>query len=146
MENEGRVTVDIPTKFMESQNIFFIQHAPDASYARQIGDLHKFDIQDLIKDVKAKILQRSGFGIRGLARIFKAMDENGNKGLDVDDFRWGLMDYGISITKEEAGEILTHFDTDKNGCVNFNEFLVTLRVSIFSKIPFLQLFLKYRVI
>jgi len=24
MENEGRVTVDIPTKFMESQNIFFI--------------------------------------------------------------------------------------------------------------------------
>jgi len=55
------------------------------------------------------------------------MDENGNKALDVDDFRWGLMDYGISITKEEAGEILTHFDTDKNGCVNFNEFLVTLR-------------------
>ena len=129
MENEGRLTSDIPTKFMESQNIFFIQHAPDASYARQIGDLSKFDIQDLIKDIKAKILQRSGFGIRGLARIFKAMDENGNKSLDVDDFRWGLMDYGISISKEEAGEIMAHFDKDKNGCVNFDEFLVTLRVS-----------------
>ena len=71
------------------------------------------------------------------------MDENGNKGLDVDDFRWGLMDYGISITKEEAGEILTHFDTDKNGCVNFNEFLVTLRVSIiYQHLSIYNLFLK----
>jgi hypothetical protein len=30
------------------------------------------------------------------------MDNNGNSLLDVDDFRWGLMDYGISISKEEA--------------------------------------------
>ena len=61
------------------------------------------------------------------------MDENGNKNLDVDDFRWGLMDYGISVSKDEAVEILTHFDKDKNGTVNFDEFLVTLRVSSFFK-------------
>ena len=61
------------------------------------------------------------------------MDENGNKNLDVDDFRWGLMDYGISVSKDEAVEILTHFDKDKNGTVNFDEFLVTLRVSLFFK-------------
>lgn len=30
------------------------------------------------------------------------MDENGSKTLDVDDFRWGLKDYGITISKEEA--------------------------------------------
>lgn len=55
------------------------------------------------------------------------MDENGNKKLDVDDFRWGLMDYGVSITKEEAAEILIHFDKNGDGAVNFDEFLVTLR-------------------
>lgn len=64
------------------------------------------------------------------------MDENGNKNLDVDDFRWGLMDYGISITKDEGVEIMTHFDRDKNGSVNFDEFLVALRVSIFQKFDF----------
>ena len=57
------------------------------------------------------------------------MDERGDKNLDVDDFRWGLMDFGVQVTKEEANEILAHFDKDKNGSVNFNEFLVTLRVS-----------------
>ena len=49
--------------------------------------------------------------------------------LDVDDFRWGLIDYGISITKEEAVMVLDHFDRDKNGQVDFNEFLRALRVS-----------------
>ena len=74
-------------------------------------------------------MTRSAFGIRGLARIFKAMDENGNKKLDVDDFRWGLMDYGVNVTKEEATEILNHFDRNGDGNVNFDEFLVCLRVS-----------------
>jgi hypothetical protein len=49
----------------------------------------------LIDDIKEKIVSRSSNGIRGIARIFKAMDNNGNKLLDVDDFRWGLLDYGI---------------------------------------------------
>lgn len=56
----------------------------------------------MIREIKSKIIERSANGIRGIAKIFKAMDENGNKMLDVDDFRWGLKDYGISITKEEA--------------------------------------------
>ena len=63
-------------------------------------------------------MQRSAFGIRGLARIFKAMDENGNKQLECDDFRWGLMDYGVSVTKEEASEILNHFDKNGDGKVD----------------------------
>jgi len=74
-------------------------------------------------------LTRSSFGIRGLARIFKAMDENGNRKLECDDFRWGLMDYGVSVTKEEAAEVLNHFDKSGDGRVDFDEFLVTLRVS-----------------
>lgn len=60
-------------------------------------------------------MERSNNGIKGIAMIFKAMDNNGNHMLDVDDFRWGMIDYGIQISKEEAQQILTHFDRDKNG-------------------------------
>ena len=93
--------------------------------------LHKFSIEDLVNEIKAKIIERSSNGIRGIARIFKAMDDNGNHMLDVDDFRWGLKDYGISITKEEAAMVLDHFDRDKNGQVDFNEFLRALRVKFY---------------
>jgi Ca2+-binding EF-hand superfamily protein len=89
--------------------------------------LNKFTIDDLIKEIKAKIVERSANGIRGIARIFKAMDENNSKTLDVDDFRWGLKDYGITITKEEATQVLEHFDRDRNGTVDFNEFLRAMK-------------------
>ena len=102
LENKGMITGDLPTKFQEDQNVFYIVTSPSPQYAVPIEELNKFTIEDLIKEIKAKIIERSSNGIRGIARIFAAMDNNGNKLLDVDDFRWGLKDYGISISKEEA--------------------------------------------
>lgn len=54
------------------------------------------------------------------------MDLNGNGLLDVDDFRWGLMEYGVSLSKEEGLTVLKHFDKDGSGSVDFNEFLSSL--------------------
>ena len=76
--------------------------APDASYSKAIEELHKFSVDDLCAEIKAKILDRSAGGIKGISRIFKAMDDNGNRQLDVDDFRWGFIDYGFQLSKEEA--------------------------------------------
>ena len=65
----------------------------------------KFDINDSMKDLKAKLYERSNFGIRELIAIYQAMDKAGDHSLDVDDFRWGLMDFGIQISKEDAQEL-----------------------------------------
>jgi len=129
LEREGRITVDVPTKYQMSQNVFCLQTAPDASYARPIEELAKFDLNDLVREIKAKIFDRSQFGLRSLTKIFKAMDKKGDGCLDVDDFRWGLLDFGIEITKDESMELLKHFDSDKNGLVNFSEFMNALKVS-----------------
>lgn len=130
LEKEGKITGDIPSKFQEDQNVFYFVTAPAASYAVPIEELNKFTIDDLIKEIKSKIVERSANGIRGIARIFKAMDENGSRTLDVDDFRWGLKDYGVTISKEEAQQVLDHFDRDRNGQVDFNEFLRAIKVII----------------
>ena len=76
--------------------------APNSSYSVPMDELQAFNIDDLIKEIKEKILQRSAAGIKGIARIFRAMDDNGNRSLDVDDFRWGFIDYGFNVSKEEA--------------------------------------------
>ena len=102
LEKEGKTTGDLPSKFQEDQNVFYFLTAPDPSYAVPIEELNKFTIEDLVKEIKQKILERSSSGIRGISRIFKAMDNNGNHMLDVDDFRWGLRDFGIILSKEES--------------------------------------------
>lgn len=93
-------------------------------------ELQKFNIDDLIEEIKAKLLQRSSGGIKGIARIFKAMDDNGNRQLDVDDFRWGFIDYGFNLSKDEAQRLLERFDRDGNGTISYDEFLRFLKGDI----------------
>ena len=79
-----------------------------------------------MKDLKTKISMRSLYGLKALTKIFKAMDTNGSKTLDVDDFRWGLMDYGVQISKDEGAELLA---SQGGSGVNFETFLDQFRVS-----------------
>ncbi len=72
---------------------------------------------------------KSRFGIKALERLFKAIDEKSEKNLDVEDFRWGLLDYGIQISKDDALEVLQRYDTDKCGLINFPKFIDSLTVS-----------------
>jgi hypothetical protein len=109
--------------------LFILHTAPDASYARSIAELSKFDINEAMRDLKARLYERSCFGCRELTSIFQAMDKAGSHRLDVDDFRWGLMDYGVQISKEDAHELQAHFDNE--GQVNWRAFLDSLVVSIY---------------
>ena len=67
------------------------------------------------------------FGIRGISHLFKKMDKNGNKQIDINEFYWGLKEFGVSLTEEEAGGVLRLFDRDRNGTISFEEFLRALK-------------------
>jgi hypothetical protein len=63
--------------------------------------------------------------MRSLTRIFQAMDGKNTCRLDVDDFRWGLLDFGIEISKDEACEMSPHFGGDN--CIHWGDFLKAIR-------------------
>lgn len=129
LEQDGRKTVDVPSKFQKQQNVFCIQTAPDASYSRPIEALAQFDVNELLRDIRTKLRERSSMGLCALEKIYQAMDTKSNCKLDVDDFRWGLLDYGIQISKEDATELLGHYDADNCGTIHYKDFLSALRVS-----------------
>lgn len=66
------------------------------------------------------------------------MDTKGDKMLDVDDFRWGLMDFGIQISKDEGLELLNNFSKDASA-INFEVFLNEFRVSSTNLICFIKI-------
>jgi len=87
------------------------------------------DFRTVVAKVRAKILQRSGStgGLRGLTRIFRSMDDNGNRTLDKSEIKSGLQSYGLDLTNDELDIVLKYFDRDRSGTVDVTEFLVGIR-------------------
>ena len=62
------------------------------------------------------------------------MDDDGNKKIDIKEFKKGLRDYGVDIEPDEVLEMYNAFDKDGSGFIDFDEFLVNLRVSLICRI------------
>ena len=101
LEGVGSIAPGVPTKFQNDQNMWCIATSPDPSYDWDLEEA-KFSVDDLLKDIKAKLLERGAYGIRGLGRIFRILDDNRNHQLDSYEFMNGLRDYGFGITDDQA--------------------------------------------
>jgi len=55
-----------------------IETAPSAEFDQPIEQLQKVRTEDLIAQIKNRILEQSSYGIRKIAKIFSALDKNGD--------------------------------------------------------------------
>ncbi|XP_017773627.1 PREDICTED: calcyphosin-like protein isoform X2 [Nicrophorus vespilloides] len=83
--------------------------------------------EDPIARLRLVCLSRGATGILGLGRMFRRLDDDGNKQLNLDEFMVGLRESGLEIGEFEAKELFSKFDTDNSGGINMNEFLVRIR-------------------
>lgn len=90
-----------------------------------------YDGATLVRDIRETLGARGSLTIRGLAQMFKSLDNNKNRSLDAEELESGLRDYGINLNSEQIRVLVKFFDKDGSGNINFNEFLSAIRVSIF---------------
>ena len=84
--------------------------------------------KDVLESLRAQCLARGSTGIIGLGRVFRIMDDNGNKTLDKDEFSKGLRDYGVQVTPDQVDELFQQIDKDGSGSIDYEEFLRAVRV------------------
>ena len=77
----------------------------------------------VLRKIKDTIKGRGVHGIRALGRMFRIIDDRGNGLLDREEFKFGLIDYGINITEEEFDMVMSVFDANGDGVISFDEFI-----------------------
>ena len=63
-------------------------------------------------------------------RTFRIYDDDGSKGLNLEEFMEGVKDYGLDFSADDTKALFQTFDKDGSGTLSFDEFLISLRVSI----------------
>jgi Ca2+-binding EF-hand superfamily protein len=84
-------------------------------------------VQGLLTRLRTETITRNGnSGIANMGRLFRIMDDSGDKRLSPGEFSKGLADYGIQISRAEVNMIFAKFDADGSGSIVFDEFLLAL--------------------
>lgn len=81
----------------------------------------------IVKKVRDSIKARGAHGIRGVGRTFRRMDDNGDRKIDKQEFKWGLKDTGLKLDDKELNTLFKFFDRNNQGHIDFDEFLGALR-------------------
>lgn len=84
-------------------------------------------VRELNIKFKLAIQTKGGIGVRSLKHIFKRMDTNGNKSLDISEFEQALAAFGLFPKKVELQALMKFYDVNRDGSVSYEEFLTGLR-------------------
>eukprot|EP00736_Rhodelphis_marinus_P002489 Rmarinus@m.29243 len=84
------------------------------------------DPEACLAKVRAKVASRAK-GFRGLARLFRIMDDNRDHKLDREELRYGIQDCGVFLSGKEHEAVFRYMDEDKDNFVTLNDFLVAMR-------------------
>ena len=120
----GADMVEAPS---EKPNFFSFKTADNADAAVDNRGLKEMTPEVVLELVKSLLLDRGVSGIRGLSRVFKLLDDRGLGKVSHDDFRYGMIEYGIHLSGDELDLIVEHFDKNKDGFIEFEELLSAFR-------------------
>ncbi|XP_063989371.1 calcyphosin-like protein isoform X1 [Diachasmimorpha longicaudata] len=108
-------------------------HRPVSATTRQEAEMVNWaqraihGAADAIEKLRLLCLSRGANGILGLARVFRRMDEDGNKQLSKEELIEGLGEMGFELNEGEIDEIMSKLDVDGNGSIDLTEFITAVR-------------------
>ena len=99
-------------------------------FGRQIGGTPSQGAQSgeaLLQRLRDKLKTRGARGIIGLGKQFRIMDDNHSMSLDKFEFNKAMHDYMLGFSEGEISKLFAHFDIDRSGLIEYDEFLRAIR-------------------
>lgn len=99
-------------------------------FGRQVGGTPAASQQSgeaLLDKLRKKLKTRGARGIIGLSKQFRIMDDNHSLSLDRFEFTKAMQDYMLGFSENEISRLFGHFDYDRSGLIEYDEFLRMIR-------------------
>ena len=86
-------------------------------------------VENSLALLREQLIARGARGIVGLQRKFRIMDDDGSKSLNLVEFKKGIKECALKLTELQLSLLFSYFDKDRSGSVDFDEFIIGIRVS-----------------
>ena len=128
-ERVGRVTGDTPLRGQEKQNSWvLIGGQRECDEYDEDQNYKSIKVEDILNGISAFLRNKGVYGLRGLRQMFKQIDANNSGALEPSDLKWGLRNCGIQLMDDEINVLITSFDANKDGVLQYQEFVQALNV------------------
>eukprot|EP00742_Colponemidia_sp_Colp-10_P000862 GILJ01000935.1.p1 GENE.GILJ01000935.1~~GILJ01000935.1.p1 ORF type:complete len:483 (-),score=72.03 GILJ01000935.1:146-1594(-) len=127
-ERAGRLTVDVPSRGQQDQNIWIA--ISSQAYGGGMESPKAAQVDDVLSSLRAALQARGLYGIRRISRIFRKIAGTRGVSVDKEDVRYGLQDVGVPLSEGEISSLIRRFDTSADGKLNVVEFLAALKGSL----------------
>lgn len=82
---------------------------------------------ELINKMRQRCLQKNCGAIKQLGCVFRRMDIDFSKKICFRELAQGVRMYGLDMTEDDLKVLFNAFDKDRNGAIDFHEFMHELR-------------------
>ncbi|CAN0407894.1 unnamed protein product, partial [Ectocarpus fasciculatus] len=90
-------------------------------------EVASYGIQSVIRQIKQEMRSRGSKGFIGMQRKFRIMDDDGSKSLSMGEFKKALKEMRLNISDPEMRMVFEYFDSNRNGSIDFEEFIQGVR-------------------
>eukprot|EP01015_Nassula_variabilis_P020458 TRINITY_DN3547_c0_g1_i3.p1 TRINITY_DN3547_c0_g1~~TRINITY_DN3547_c0_g1_i3.p1 ORF type:complete len:221 (-),score=66.12 TRINITY_DN3547_c0_g1_i3:62-724(-) len=81
----------------------------------------------LVEVLRSRVAARGTRGIFALGRLFRIIDDNNSKSLDLAEFKKAMKDFRVEIQENDIQRLFNIFDRDRSGSISYDEFLRNIR-------------------
>lgn len=83
--------------------------------------------EDLVAQLKRKLIERGPKGIMNLRRVFHSIDQGNSGKLTIDDFKVAIKELKLTIDTGDLEVIFKHFDKDRDSLISQQDIFTAMR-------------------